>query len=172
MNPSALLGGLLLAVAAYFVGHYTGDTAGETRERATWQTKEIKQKEAYTTALRAEIAKRTSDQLAHQASARKASTVYETALAAKDETYAAKVADLQRRGGMRIPAPACPRTLAATAEATGSGKSHEVAPATVALPEQTQQQLLALTSEADQISEQLRALQGWVRDNGFYGQTE
>jgi hypothetical protein len=172
MNPQALLAGALgatlLAIASFFGGMHLGDQAATAR----WGKEKTKLQADQNALLLAEIDKRHADQLANDAKTRKASHDYEDALAAKDRDYAVSLAAVKHAGGLRIPATVCPATAAPGTQAAGASRPDEAGPGTVELPERTQQRLFSLTDRADSLAEQLRALQGWIRDNGFYGEAQ
>lgn len=77
-------------------------------------------------------------------------------------------------GGLRIAAPGAPACAPGSAvagpEAAGTGGRDEPASTgTVRLPERIENDLWAAADAADEVSAQLRACQGWIRANGFYG---
>lgn len=74
-----------------------------------------------------------------------------------------------RAAGLRIPRSVCAAPGATGPEAAGSGGRDGDTAGTVALPEQTSNDLLDLTAEADRLTEVARACQGWIKKNGFYG---
>lgn len=68
-------------------------------------------------------------------------------------------ADLRRSGGLRIPAPASCGGLASQAETPADGQPAASTAATIALPDQITDDLLAFAAEADKVVEQARAMQ-------------
>lgn len=168
-NPWIVLAAVLTCVACYFSGSHMGAKA----ERSTWQHEKLQMQEAHRVAMLDEYKKRDRDRLFNEAKARKATEDHEKALAARDEKYATDIADLKRRGGLRIPASICAaRPAAAAGQAAGASGPDEARSETLQLPERIEDGLLELTKRADGLTEQLRALQGWVRDNGFYGEPD
>lgn len=163
MNPYAIIGALVLLIAVALGGAQTG----RKLERGTWQAKELKTAAAATLALSDAIDKAQRIQQFNEAKARKASEAHEQALSTLAGDYERRIAAIRRAGGLRIPAPAC----AATAGEQGAGTSGSDAASagTVKLPDRVESDLYALTKRADELAEQLRGLQGWVKDNGFYG---
>lgn len=160
---------LIALIGTFFVGADYGRSKAEIKSAQAQSAVE----NAWRGALVAEVYKRHTDLLTAERKAREASAEYEKALKVQDRTHAAGVADIRHAGGLRIPAAACPaRPAAAGSEAAGTGRPDEGAAASVELPERTQERLFALTLRAGQLTEQLIALQGWVRSNGFYGTSD
>ena len=166
MNPYAILGGLVLLIAAYFGGEYRGAKI----ERAEWQKEKIAMEAVHKEQIKSDFRQYAADVATHQHQARKASETYEKALAVQDQKHRTIVADIRRAGGLRIPAPAsCRQGPAAAGEAASAGGLDEGPAGSVRLPLEVEANLFGLAGDADKVSEQLRALQGWVRANGFYG---
>lgn len=94
---------------------------------------------------------------------------HETALKEVTDALAAARAESRRLGGLRIPAPACQST-AADAQTTGTGERNAGTTTTIALPEPIEDGLWSIVGHADQVTEQLRSCQGWIKANGFYGE--
>lgn len=162
---AALAAGLAIAAAFYF-----GTDYGHSKAQVKQAARESAIEKAWREALVTEVHKRHSARLTDERKAREATAAHEKALKVLDQTHAADVAAIRRAGGLRIPAPACPRPAAAGGEAAGPGRLDEGATASVELPERTQERLYALTLRAGQLTEQLIGLQAWVRANGFYGE--
>lgn len=96
---------------------------------------------------------------------------HEKALDKVHADLAAARAESKRLGGLRIPAPTCPSGNAGSGtETTGTGQRDEEATATIALPERIETDLWSIVGRADEVTEQLRSCQSWIRANGFYGE--
>lgn len=166
LNPYSILAGLLLVIAAYFGGAHFGAKV----ERAGWQKEKLAMQAEHEKQVKAEFHQYAEDVATHQRTARKASDNYDKALAAQAQTHRTVVADIRRTGGLRIPTPAACRQGPATArEAPGAIGLDEGTAVSIRLPLEIEANLFGLVGDADKVSEQLRALQGWVRANGFYG---
>lgn len=181
-NPWHILGVIaLLALTAF-----TSASIATRLANAKWQEKELVTARAHSEALQKEYAARKREQDFNQAKARKASENHEKAVAAVHAAYA-----VRPDGGLRIPARTCtPARPAVGREAAGAsgpdapGAAGQQLPrrtdqgfldleptglATERLPTHIENGLFSLTLRADELAEQLRALQGWVRSHGFYG---
>jgi hypothetical protein len=168
-NPWIAIAAVLTCIACYFGGMHIGAKT----ERADWQHEKLTMQEDQRIALLEEVNKRDRDRLFNETKARKATENHEKALAEVTEKYAADVADLKRRGGLRIPASICAaRPAAAAGQAASAGRPDEGSAETVQLPERIEDGLFKLSKRADDLAEQLRALQGWIRANGFYGEPD
>lgn len=164
MNPYAIIGGLLLAIALCF----GGSSVGKRLERTKWQAKEIATAAATQKALLASQERYVSLQKSNEATARKASADHEKAIENLTAQYDAARAAIRAAGGLRVSRAICQ----ADGAAKGSGTSgpDDSTSATVALPPETERRLLELTQEADALAERLRALQAWVKASGGYGE--
>lgn len=162
----ALIAAAVIALATTFS---LGADYGRSKEQVKSASIRSAVEKAWRGALVAEVYKRHDDRLTDERKAREATAAHDKALSTLDHHYADDLAAVRRAGGLRIPAVACTRTAAASGEAAGAGRPDEASSATVELPERTQERLFDLTLRADQLAEQLRALQGWIRSNGFYG---
>ncbi|MBV8061444.1 MAG: hypothetical protein JO253_07995 [Alphaproteobacteria bacterium] len=79
-------------------------------------------------------------------------------------------ANVRAAGGLRIPsAGLCDGSGKAGTETHGTSGRDADAAGTVALPEQTANDLLSLADEADRVTEIARSCQAWIRKQGFYG---
>jgi hypothetical protein len=159
---------LLLVAGIAFAHHF--EQRGRTLERAGWVKKEADERAADLALTR----KHEADMQAlrdHQLFLeRKTSEDHEQELAQVRAAAAADRADADRRGGLRIPAPPCTAgTAVAGTETPSPGRRDETGTPTVRLPQQVENDLWALADDADEVSAQLRACQGWIRDNEFYG---
>ncbi|MFZ3286527.1 MAG: lysis system i-spanin subunit Rz [Telluria sp.] len=166
MNPYTIIGALVLLIAVALGGAQTG----RKLERSTWQAKELATAASANLALSDAIEKARRIQTFNEAKARKASAQHEQALSTLAGDYERRIAAIRRAGGLRIPAPACAAT--AGDKGAGAGRSDAASAGTVALPAITQQRLFDLAKSADELAEQLRGLQGWIRDAGFYGEPD
>jgi hypothetical protein len=150
---------MLLAGAAF---HF--EARGRAAADVEWLAKMNSLRAAY-------AQKDAADQLRYQRIERETSEQHETELAAlrRDRDIDRRRADAA--GGLRIDARACaPAGSAGTTETAGAERRDEPAsPATVRLPLQVENDLWAAADAADEVSAQLRACQGWIRSNGFYG---
>jgi hypothetical protein len=165
MSPYAILGGLLLVIAAAFGGEHVG----RKLERSTWQAKEIAAAAATQQALIAAQDRYVRLQKFNEATARKASADHEKAIADLTAQYDAARAAIRAAGGLRISRTVCTDPGATSANGSGSSGSDAASAATVQLPDRTQEDLYALVKRADELAERLRALQTWVRASGGYG---
>lgn len=166
INPYAIIGGLVLLIAVVLTSVQTG----RKLERSTWQAKEAVTLEAARVELAAAHAKNARIQSFNEANARKASAQHEQAISDLTKTYAKARADVRAAGGLRIPASICPGS--GSPESASTSGLNESTPATVPLSDRITDNLLELTYKADQVAEQLRALQGWVKSNGHYGEPD
>lgn len=161
----------VLACIGFEWGAHHYEARGRTLERAEWLKKQVDWDKA--------TAKLVADNEQHnravaadnQAKERKTSEIHEQELAKLASVAAAARRRADAAGGLRISANVCPATSspAGGTEAAGASGRDEAGAGTVALPADLQDSLWALVNEADQTSAQLRACQGWIRLNGFYG---
>lgn len=79
--------------------------------------------------------------------------------------YRATIADLQSRGGLRVPRTVCEGSASPT---TTERTSADHATSSVRLPTQIEGDLLELAHQADQVALRLGACQSWIREQGFY----
>jgi hypothetical protein len=61
---------------------------------------------------------------------------------------------------------------AGQADTAGDERNHEAAAGTVRLPITLENNLFDLADDADEIVEQARACQQWIKQHGFYGEPE
>ncbi|WP_426196209.1 hypothetical protein [Massilia sp. DWR3-1-1] len=165
MNPYALAGGLLLAIALCL----GGASVGKRLERTEWQKKEIATAAAAQAELLAAQERYVRIQKFNEATARKASSDHEKAISDLTRQYDAARAAIRAAGGLRVSRAICAGPNDGAAAAAGAGGPDGAAAGTVALPADVEAKLLQLTQEADALAERLRALQAWVRGAGLYG---
>lgn len=164
INPYTIIGAIVLLITVALGGAHVG----RKMERSSWQAKEIAAKERAALDLEIAHARIRRIQLSNEANARKASAQHEQAISDLTKQYDAARAAVRAAGGLRIPATVCPGSGAD--QGAGAGRSDDAPAATVALPERVTEDLFLLTKRADELSEQLRSLQFWVKTNGFYGE--
>lgn len=165
MNPYAILGGLLLALALYF----GGTSVGKRLERAKWQEKELATAAKTEAQLVAAQDKYVRLKNFNEATARKASADHEKAISDLTRQYDAARAAIRAAGGMRVSRSICASPDNGATAAPGAGRPDDPAAGTVALPPDVEAKLLQLTQEADALAERLRALQMWIKGAGLYG---
>lgn len=166
-----LLLGVFVTVIALSGSYLFGAGVGKADERVVWELREAKlMKEQLD--LREDHAKE-KDRLilSHQRINKENSDDHEVAIEKLHSDLSAARTESRRLGGLRIPAPVCPvRETGTDAQTTGTGQRDEEATATIALPEAIEDGLWSIVGQADEVTEQLRACQGWIIDNGFYGE--
>ncbi len=165
MNPYTILGGVLLLIAVAFGGAHVG----RKLERSAWQEKEIATAAETQKQLVDEHKKYVRLQDFNEMTARKATANHEKALSDLQSKYDAGIAAVRASGGLRVARTICLDQDATTAKSTGAGRPDEASAGTIQLPERVEGDLFALTKRADDLAEQLRALQLWVKENGHYG---
>jgi hypothetical protein len=158
IGAAALVG----AVATWTAHHF--EERGRQLERADWLAKE-------NVARIAQEKKDAADALRHQQIERETSERHQKELDSLRADAAADRAAADRAGGLRIPATACAASGdAAATETAGASGRDEAGSASVRLPQSIENDLWTLANDADEVSAQLRACQGWILANGFYGQ--
>lgn len=163
-NPWRIIGGLVLAIAVALIGVQTG----KRLERTTWQTKAIATAAANQKALNGAIQAAQREQLSNEAKARLATENHAKSLSALDQKYAAAIGASRNSGGLRIAKSVC-NPVAASNQSPGPSRPDEAGAGDGELSTAVTDGLYALTKRADELAEQLRSLQGWIADNGFYG---
>lgn len=159
---------LALIVIVLFGTYQWGYANGEDALRSEWNKERLAVK-----AAQLQVATQHAQAMAdlvtmHNQTNLKNAKQHETALSKVHTDLAAARAESKRLGGLRIPVKACP-TIATNAETTGTSEHHEGSTTTIALPEPIEDGLWSIVGQADEVTEQLRACQGWIIDNGFYG---
>lgn len=162
INPWAIVGALALLLSVAF----GGAVAGRKIERSTWQEKEIKTAAAANKTLADAIANAQRIQQTQDATARKVISTYENELISVNKKYSVAV----KRGGLRVPATICPSN---PLPATGASpiESDDAGAATVELPNGITENLFSEARRADELAEQLRGLQNWIKSAGYYGES-
>lgn len=168
--------GLLLVLAiigALCFTYGAGHDAGAAAVQKKWDTAELGHTLAGETARRVYNERLEAQRLANIATNLKVSEEHEKELVQLRLERDLDRLRIDRAGGLRIPAPACPsgRPVGGTAgaEAPGAGGRDEAGAGTVRLPLETENSLWALVDDADEVSAQLRSCQQWIKRNGFYG---
>lgn len=160
---------IVLIVLALGLAHHFEDR-GRQLERAGWLKKEADERTADLALIQQHQAEMNELEKHHLLIERETSENHEKELAQLRHDRDADRAAVDRAGGLRIPAPACPadRPVGGT-EAPGAGGRDEAGAGTVRLPYQVENDLWSIVNDADEVSGQLRACQSWIRANGFYG---
>lgn len=165
LGACLVLGVVGLGLAQHFEGK------GRQLERAEWLAKQVQEQKDDAALLAKHDVDMRALEAQHKQTERETSEKHEQELAQLRLERDADRRHADAAGGLRIPAPACPAGSAvAGAEAPGAGRRDEAGAATVRLPQQVENDLWAITDDADEVSAQLRACQGWIRANGFYGE--
>jgi TolA-binding protein len=173
----AALAALVALIAAGIGIHVHGVSQGKKIERAEWQDKEIQRQQAQNKLLIRHAEDMARTQLENDTKNRKVSDDYENRMAVlrqgRDSARATRDADPD--GGLRISAAVC-NPVAAGTETAGTSKRDEAAPGTISLPVTLENDLWHLVDDADtahdEITEQARALQNWIKTHGFYGEPD
>lgn len=159
----------LVALMAAGVGiHMHGVSQGKKLERADWQAKELVRQQDEKDAILDRIADNERVQRDNDAKNRKVSDDYENRMAVlrKSRDAARAARDANPADGLRID------RAAGQAETAGDRRRDEAAAAYVLIPAETERRLFDLADDADEIVEQARACQNWIKTHGFYGETE
>lgn len=181
LNPWALIGALVAAIAIFGAGYRTGHQVSA----ADWQREKLELAAEHAKALDTELKAREREQKFYRANSLKTSEKHyeelQTLRKERDDAIAAR----SRAGGLRIDRSACTSGAASSGKAASPGGRDEAGAGqgqlperaagdlqvedTIALPEAIQTKLYALAARADDLAEQLRAAQDWIKRNGFYG---
>lgn len=78
------------------------------------------------------------------------------------------LAAVRAAGGLRIPRSICNGPADPGAETPSTSGPNADTAGTVTLPDKITNDLFDYAAEADQVTEQARACQSWIRKNGFY----
>jgi hypothetical protein len=169
MNPAQLLllGKIsvvgVFVIGLYLTGHHMGAKAVQTdwdHDRATRiaaQDKLIDDNDKQIMQLQTKF-NETNVQI---------SIDHENALQAITKKYDADIAAVRATGGLRIPRTVCSAPATTTQAASDSGH-YEAAADSIQLPDSIAANLFSEAKRADEIVEQTRACQSWIRQNGFY----
>jgi hypothetical protein len=171
MTPAQLL---LLAkiglVGALIVGLYvTGHHQGEKAVQARWDASKV--------IFEADKAKLVADHDTEIANLRKSqdennlkvSADHEDALQKLGKKYEDRIAAINAAGGLRVSRSICSGSVATATETTSDSGHNEDLAGTVKLPDEIANNLFSEARRADEIVEQARACQSWIRAQGFYG---
>ena len=156
-----LVGALLLGV------YLTGRHQGENAIQADWDRYKAQMIDAQSKLI-AEHAKQIEDLREIQDTINvQESQKHQEAIDDIQKQHDADLAAI-RANGLRIPRAACGSAIGPVTQTASNGGYDANASSTIALPEQTSTDLLALATEADRVAEVARACQSWVIKNGFY----
>ena len=156
--------GLFLALV-YAVGHKMGAKAVQR----DWDSSKLQMAQDQTRLLQ-ENAQKIADVVEKQKETNLAvSQDHERALLEIRTKYDADIAAARASGGLRLPRSVCTTTTGA--KAASGGGSDETATATIVLPATITDDLFDFARQADEVTEQARACQNWIRANQFYGPT-
>lgn len=92
---------------------------------------------------------------------------HERALLEIRTKYDADIAAARAAGGLRLPRSVC--SASTGAQTTSPGERDADTSGTVKLPDQVEAELFSEARRADEIVEQARSCQNWIRLNQFYG---
>lgn len=98
----------------------------------------------------------------------KVSEEHERALNELAKKHDADLAYVRASGGLRLPRSICSGPAVTSPETTGDSGHYEDLANTVQLPDQITNDLFSEAKRADEIVEQVRACQAWIRKNDFY----
>lgn len=148
-----------------------GRSDGAAIEKAAWQAEKL-QLQGDTHKLIAERTAENAKALADQRDlSKRKSDDYEIKIEALDSKYR----NARLAGGLRIPPTACRGASSGEATATGPVQLNEASTGTVVSGTATEriraitdERLYALAKKADELAEQLKALQTWIRESGLY----
>lgn len=161
--------GVLVLMGAAWALYSNGVEAGAASVQAKWDNAQLAQKRAETALLLKHVEDIGKQAKLYRDINLKVSQDHEQEIQqlrnARDRDRAA----VERAGGLRIPAPACPGTAAANAETNGTSGRDEARAGTIRLPLALENSLWSLADDADEVSAQLRSCQAWIHQNGFYG---
>lgn len=169
LNSPYLLIAKIGAVAALLIAvWFHGRKVGENAVQADWNASRL--------ALADQTAKLVLEHSLEMDAVRKRQAAvsadisqdFERKLDEVGKLHAAELDRVRKSGGLRVPATICSSsTSTGTQTASASGHHEESAPTVTLSPEITEG-LFDLVEEADQLTEQLRSCQGWIRRHGFY----
>lgn len=160
---------MLVLMGAAWALYSNGFEAGAAHVQADWNREQLVRSRAESTLLRKHAEDIGKQAKLYRDINLKVSQDHENELQTLRLARDLDRAAIDRAGGLRIPAPACPDPAAAPAKTNGASGRDEVGTGTVRLPREVENRLWALADDADEVSAQLRSCQAWIRDNGFYG---
>lgn len=156
--------GLLIALV-FGMGH----RVGKNGVQAAWDSDKA-QRIAATAALVEEHGKEiTALRLKQDAVNLKVSDDHEIALQIMAKTYDERIAAVRASGGLRVTRSICAGPVGTTTETASTGRRDADTAGTVQLPTEIEQNLFSEARRADEIVEQVRSCQNWIRSQGFYG---
>lgn len=157
-----------IAIAVYTAAVAIGSWhTGAKLARSDCQAEKLALQQAQQKALINQVTKNDAILKDQQAKARKASDDHEKALSDLQAKYNTAIAANRAAGGLRISRTVCDQPPTSP-QASSAGRPDEASPGTVELPQRVEDDLYALTKRADELAEQLRSLQQWIKDNGLY----
>lgn len=171
LNPWFWLAICIWTAGIAVYAHEVGSESGRDKERAMWLRQANATKDAEIAALAKNGTANAALQTKFNQTNVKVSTGHETEVDKNRSDYSADRVAADRAGGLRIPSPVrakCDRP-AASAQVADAVKPDEEAASTVRLPRELEDRLWTRAEEADALSAQIRAMQAWVTENGFYG---
>lgn len=171
MSIQAKLIGLLLLIGLAFGIHWHGVNQGKKLERADWQQKEIARQQSQNKLLLRHAEEVAQIQNDNNTKNRKVSQDHANQLNALRTAAVAERAAANAAGGLRVPKSICDG-IAATAEAASNGGRDAALAGAVRLPREIEENLWAIAIDADEVTEQARACQSWIRTHGFYGEPD
>lgn len=161
-------GAVLLLIAALMGIHAHGDRQGTNAERVKWQKIELARAAAEAMLVAQHGLAMAKKQRDFDAINLKVSEDHETELYELRLARDADRAAADRAGGLRIPGAVCNKPAAPALAASERGRDEDTA-ASIRLPRQVENDLWAIVNDADEIVEQARSCQVWIRKHGFYG---
>lgn len=143
--------------------------AGKNSVQAAWDSDKAQRIAAQAALVETHGKEITALKAKQDATNLKVSEDHENALEEMGRNYDDRVAAVRAAGGLRIPRSVCTGSAGTTTKtASNSGRNEEVA-GTVKLPDEIESNLFSEARRADEIVEQARACQNWIRQQGFYG---
>lgn len=160
LDPRLWLALMLSHGLLFGAGYWRGDFAGTKSERATWQAKEAQRVTTEQKATLQAIENNTRIEQQQEIDKRKVVNDYQKEIAAIRAAYE------RTTGRLRISSAVC-NSVAATDQADSASRTDATTTSTVELPAQVDGDLRRLARDADEVTATARALQEWVRLNGF-----
>jgi hypothetical protein len=166
MNPLAIKGiaTLLFVLAIFMAGHHQGAKSVQ----GEWDAAKVVQL-AETNKIIADNAARVEQlQQAYTETNRKVSNDYQTEKSKIEAERDAAITNSSKPTQRLYITAACGKAPASGPKAASISGPDATASSTIALPQQTSDDLFRLAAEADEVVAQAKALQEWIKDNGFY----